>query len=124
MSIMFKRIRISGLKGTAIVNAMIDSGAETSVIDEKLAKKIGLVKEKLVQCETVNGSTFTGYSSSMLVRQELGNVSVNVVIVKNLKEKLILGADFLQEKNVILDFKKEIFQIKRPLKYKSKRLRL
>ena len=94
-------------KRTIRIEAFIDTGADTSIIKEKYANQAGLPKIR-------NSYVFFGgtirvpsIKSAMFVLVGKRETISPVEIVKNhvIDKNLILGQDFLQNKDVVIDYR-------------------
>lgn len=114
MGLIYKIIKVSGNKGSKEVKALFDSGASESFIRADLAKELSS------PTRLPNPKTFEmGRGTLKVARAMIGDVQLNgvalfatLLVVPNLTEELILGADFFQRwkirlnpenKEVILD---------------------
>jgi len=95
------------------VNALIDTGATTTYIRPDIAKTIGAEKMNKIRVELgekgkfMEGwETFFGINVRKISEGTKG-------IISNITEELVVGADFLQKRNVVLDFKTHKMKIKR-----------
>lgn len=100
-----QNLKIQGLKGEERVNALFDSGATTSYIKKSIAKKIGLANLGDIEFEVANGQIMQGYLSSILVYIKNRFAETQVIVSPKLSEQLILGQNFMQQNDIILNFK-------------------
>jgi hypothetical protein len=100
------------------VNALFDSGASHCYLNKKFEGKIPLPNLGSVKLNNSDGKSSIGYNSiiSVSIRGKLGYIGVTVC---ELGEDLLLGQDFLQENNVILNFKKDKFILGKVHSYKK-----
>ena len=120
MGIIKQTVKLNGKS----VLALIDSGAETSFILESLAKKLGMKKGKRVKVYLGDGTRRYGYEVVGLITIDKQRLPIKLVAVKNLGgDKLVIGADFLQLMDYIIDFKGDKIKIKKQ-KYNYKGYRL
>ena len=94
--------------GTAVCNALIDTGATKSCISEKFYQQlptISLQKLKNVSVKLATGSNLTplGIISCSF---ELGNIRFhnNLIVCRNLTRPLILGRDFLLQHHITVHY--------------------
>ena len=105
MGLIYKTIKVSGNKGSKEVKALFDSGASESFIRADIAKEIAS------PTKLPNPKTFEmGRGSLKVTRAMIGDVQLNganlfatLLIVPNLTEELILGADFFQRWKIRLN---------------------
>jgi len=100
-------LKIRGMKDERRVNAIFDSGATTSYIRENVANKIGLVNLGDVEFELVTGKIEIGYLSSILVFIRNRYAETGVIVSPKLTDDLVLGQNFMQENDLILNFKRD-----------------
>ena len=94
------------------VNALIDTGATTTYIRPDIARKIGTEKLKKVKVTLADGKEIIGWETSFLI--EVYGISDGIKgTITNIDEPLIIGVDFLQRRNIILNFKTHKMKIKR-----------
>ena len=105
-----QNLKIIGLKGIMRVDAIFDSGATMSYIKQSIAEKIGLKDLGKVTYEMPNGKEEEGYMSSMIVVIRNRSAPTQIIISPTLKDDLILGQNFLQYNDIILNFKKDKFR--------------
>jgi len=106
------------------INALIDSGAETSFVNEKTAKRLKLKKGKKVNVYLGDETKRIGYESVGLIQFGKETFPIKLVIIKKLgKDNLIIGVDFLQYNKYKLDFKDDKIKVKKSrYNYKGYRL--
>ena len=100
-----KVIKVAGNKGSKEVKALFDSGASESFIRADIAKELSS------PTRLPNPKTFEmGRGTLKVTRAMLGDVQLNgatlfatLLVVPNLTEELILGADFFQRWKVRLN---------------------
>jgi len=115
---------VVGVKKSQRVLALMDSGASTSYIDIKFATKLGIPIYNNYHIITLgNGDKIRGYESyfPIIVRGRKKPISAIVIPVP---EKLVLGHDFMQDNDIILDFNKEKFKFSNKIPRINRRLRL
>lgn len=105
MGLIYKTIKVSGNKGSKEVKTLFDSGASESFIRADIAKELSS------PTRLPNPKTFEmGRGTIKVTRAMLGDVQLNgatlfatLLVVPNLTEELILGADFFQRWKVRLN---------------------
>ena len=95
------------------VKALLDSGADISVINEKLAKSLGLDKypHELRQYRGINNKVHFGkviYTGVVIDGREFG---CKFFILKH--KGVLIGNDLLQHSAINLDFKKHTAKVRR-----------
>ena len=98
MGLIYKTIKVSGNKGSKEVKVLFDSGASESFIRADIAKQLSS------PTRLPNPKQFEmGKGTLKVTRAMIGDVQLNgatlfatLLIVPNLTEELILGADFFQ----------------------------
>ena len=113
MGVMFRPIKIGSTDGvrqeTAV--ALIDTGCDETVIKESLAKRLGLKEYGDFRTVSASQHEMLGYYAEVDIRDlkdDVGGI-LNVGVSEipfNSDEGIeaILGVDFLQKNNVILNF--------------------
>ena len=91
------------------VNALFDSGADMSYIKLSLAKKINAPIYSKVKTRLGDGSELQGYLSQINVKIKNRIGLSDVIVVHKLDGDLILGQDWMQKNDIILNMKKEKF---------------
>ena len=85
--------------GTSVCNALIDTGATRSCINEKYYQNLSLMKIQFLQNISIRSATGSNLTPIGLVNCcfELGKTKFNndFTVRKNLTRPLILGRDFL-----------------------------
>ena len=92
------------------IKAIIDTGAETSFISLKLAKKISAPKYKKISTVLADGSVVGGYFSQINAKIQNRIGLVDVIVVENLDGELLLGQDWMQKNEVIIDMSTDKFK--------------
>ena len=88
---------------------MFDSGVTSSYIKKSIADKIKAPYYGKIDTLLGDGSVVTGHFSQINIK--IGNRIgiLNVIIVPNLDGELLIGQDFMQMNDIILNLKKEKF---------------
>ena len=106
MGLIYKDIVLKGDKGDRKFHALWDNGSSESFIRSDLAEKVGTILKLSTPREFEMGKGI------LLVKESTGIVDVEVegynlfwhfLVVLNLSEELIIGADFLQRWKIKLD---------------------
>ena len=105
MGLIYKTLKLSGNKGSKDVKALFDSGASESFIRADIAKELSS------PTRLPNPKSFEmGRGTLKVSRAMIGDVQVNgaslfatLLVVPNLTEELILGADFFQRWKIRLN---------------------
>jgi len=97
-------VTIQGMKGSARVNALLDSGAQVSILKYSIASKIELTATPYIKIIASDGDVELGYPLQLFVKIHNRLSKVNVIVIKKISDDLILGQDYLQMNHVILDF--------------------
>lgn len=98
MGLIYKIVTVAGNKSSKAVKALFDSGASESFIRADIAKQLASLTK------LPNPKTFEmGRGNLKVTRAMIGDVRLNgatlfvtLLVVPNLTEELILGADFFQ----------------------------
>lgn len=113
-----EKVEVIGMKKLEKVDALIDTGASTSYLRKDLADEIGaFVLPNKTLTKVGDGRLIEGFegSAGIVIRNcPLRLLSIN--IIKECTEKLVLGADFLQEHKANVDLENDKLIIKCPLK--------
>ena len=94
------------------INALIDTGASVTYIRPDIAKDIGTEKLRPIKIKVADGRIIKGWETSFII-QVRGMSEATIGIITNITDQVIIGVDFLQKRNVMLDFKKDKMKIKR-----------
>jgi transposase InsO family protein len=88
-----------------VIKATLDSGSDLSLISEEVIGN-SLVSETKVRILAADGNQIKiiGILKNKIVKINGTEIKVNLIVCKNLNRQCILGIDFLQNNNVILDF--------------------
>jgi len=107
------------------VNALLDSGASTSYIDINLAKNLGykIFKNRKHTITLGDGSTIVGYDVPIVIKVR-GRIKPLMTVAIPVPEKLVLGHDFMQNNDIIIDYTKEKFKFSKRIPKNIRRLRL
>jgi hypothetical protein len=96
------------------VKTLVDTGAETSVIDLKLALdlKLKIVKEKTCSLVGANGLPLN-VEGWTIVNLNAGKVELRqkLIVVKNLAADLILGSDWCRRNETVISYAKQAIYI-------------
>lgn len=99
-------LRVNGVR----VNALYDSGATGNYLSSRLAKRVRLYLEKNYSFEGIDGIKHTGRIAHISVDIMGREGSTRVVVTDILPNDgfdVILGQPFLQDNEVVLDYKKD-----------------
>src|SRR3954454_18919398 len=106
------KILVNGM----VVNAIIDSGASTSIVMKKLARKLGfeINKPSKLVIVTANGTKVRslGEISEFTLELKGREVDIPVQVLESSDEVLILGNDWLKRARAVLDWEKSILTVK------------
>ena len=105
MGLIYKAIKVSGNKGTKDVKALFDSGASESFIRADIAKELSSPSRLPNPKEFEMGRGTLKVSRAMIGDIQLDGATLftTLLIVRNLTEELILGADFFQRWKIRLN---------------------
>lgn len=107
MSVLYKDVLLRGKKGTIPVKALFDSGASISFVRKDIAEKVNDISDLGEIENLIMGDDTRATANKKVIA---GFIIDDCVLVSNFKvldkmsEEVIVGADMLQEKNIILDF--------------------
>jgi len=96
--------------GRRLVKGLIDTGSVTTIIKKRIAKQLGLKfgpTDRTVALYSANGSQMP-VLANVDISVSFSGLSIphTATVVKRLEHDLILGADFLSQNHVIIDYKK------------------
>jgi len=101
--------------GRKLVKGLIDTGSVTTIINEKIARQLGLKfgpTDRTVALYSANGSRMP-VTANVDITLYFSGLSIphTAKVVKRLEHDLILGADFLSQNHVIIDYKENMVSI-------------
>ncbi|RZN35445.1 MAG: retroviral-like aspartic protease [Methanophagales archaeon ANME-1-THS] len=106
MGLIYKEVVLKGDKGGGRFHALWDNGSSESFIRRDLAEEVGTILKLDVprEFEMGKGTLSVEESTGILSVQVEGyNLFWHFLVVPNLSEELIIGADFLQRWKIKLD---------------------
>lgn len=106
MGLIYKDLALKGEKGDRIFHALWDNGSSECFIRGDLAEKVTTISKLRIQKEFEMGKgTLPVRDSTPIVDIEVEgyNLFWHFLVVPNLSEELIIGADFLQRWKIKLD---------------------
>lgn len=93
---------------------LVDTGAERTVIARELAERLGLVEGEKLRLATIGGSaTVPSYRVAALQMSDLHLASVDAPAFfgRHIGAAGLIGVDMLEERRVLIDFRKESMQV-------------
>jgi predicted aspartyl protease len=107
------------------VDALLDSGASTSYIDINLAKKLGypIFENKKYKVTLGDGSEIYGYKVAIVIKIR-NRIKPIMAIAIPVPEKLVIGHDFMQDNDIIIDYQKEKIRFSNRMPKTNRRLRI
>ena len=115
MGLIYKEVVLRGDKGEGEFQALWDNGSSESFIRRDLAERVGTILrlDAPREFEMRKGNLSVSESTGVLsVEVEGFNLFWHFLVVPNLSEELIIGADFLQRWKIKLDPKRIIIDPK------------
>jgi predicted aspartyl protease len=106
LGIIHQSFKIWGMR-EARVNALIDTGAELSVIREDIARKIGASPLRPYKLIHSDGKVEKTVIIPIRIMQYNRMLDFQLAVSKRIDEQMIIGADFLQSYEGYIDMKKE-----------------
>lgn len=122
MGEIYQSVVLSGKKDIR-VKAFLDSGASTTYINDVLINKLGYTRVRKTVVELGNGQKIVGYLVPIIIKVKGREKPVTAVAIK-MPESLVLGHDFFQDNDVILDYSKDKFMFSKRIPSVNRRLRL
>ncbi len=105
VGLIYKRIWVIGQKGRRKVEALFDTGSSDSLLHERIARAIGdpegLPEPKTYAAVVGTMTAREGIFADILLRGK--RLTAGLMVVHDLSEDLILGADFFQRWHVRLE---------------------
>jgi len=115
------RAKLEGKKFSTFEDALIDTGAAFAVIPAEVADFLELgVWEKRPKVELVTASGLIKPSVRTLDRLEVGNVKIEnlPVVIHEIPDpapiKILLGMNFIERTNLLVNGKQKLFRIEDP----------
>lgn len=107
-----EKVRIIGKKGSGVYDAVIDTGADRTLISQKVADKIGPIVHSDFKIKTLysfDGHKIDSKEGSVLLSiKNCSELSADCRIVEKLEqEQIIIGHDFLQRNKAYIDMKND-----------------
>lgn len=92
------------------VNAIFDSGAEISFLNKRIADKINAPQYSQVSTILGDGRKTKGYLSQINVKIQNRVGLADVIIIEGLDGDLLIGQDWMQKNDIVLDMRDEKFR--------------
>lgn len=93
---------------------LVDTGAERTVIARELAERLGLTEGAKLRLATIGGSaTVPSYrvAALQMAKLHLASVEAPAFFGRHLGAAGLIGVDMLEERRILIDFRKETMQI-------------
>jgi predicted aspartyl protease len=93
---------------------LVDTGAERTVIARELAERLGLAEGAKLRLATIGGSaTVPSYriAALQMAKLHLASVEAPAFFGRHIGAAGLIGVDMLEERRVLIDFRKESMQI-------------
>jgi predicted aspartyl protease len=93
---------------------LVDTGAERTVIARELAQRLGLAEGAKLRLATIGGSaTVPSYrvAALQMANLHLASVEAPAFFGRHIGAAGLIGVDMLEERRVLIDFRKESMQI-------------
>ncbi len=105
MGLIYKNLKLQGHQGRRIVNTLFDTGASQCFVRKNIAQEIAALSKAPVEMrfETATGIMETDELIFAQVRINGHQLFGTFIVVPELSEELILGADFFQRWKITLD---------------------
>jgi len=106
MGLIYKDVSLKGDKGEGEFRALWDNGSSESFARRDLAEKVGTILKLSAprEFEMGKGTLLVAQSTGVLdIEVEGYNLFWHFLVVSDLSEELIIGADFLQRWKIKLD---------------------
>ena len=107
-------VYISGRVGKQQVNLLIDTGASRSLIDLDFLKMsvpdVIIIQEQKYTLKGISGGKIDnkGVVKALKILIENCEVSLDLIVIANLNEKVILGIDFIDKSKASLDYENHV----------------
>lgn len=93
---------------------LVDTGAERTVIARELAVRLGLVEGAKLRLATIGGSTTVPsyrVAALQMSKLHLASVEAPAFFGRHIGAAGLIGVDMLEERRILIDFRKETMQI-------------
>lgn len=93
---------------------LVDTGAERTVIARELAERLGLAEGAKLRLATIGGSTTVPsyrVAALQMAKLHLASVEAPAFFGRHLGAAGLIGVDMLEERRILIDFRKETMQI-------------
>ena len=93
---------------------LVDTGAERTVIARELAERLGLVEGEKLRMATIGGSAVVPsyrVAAVQMANLHLAAIDAPALLGRHLGAAGLIGVDMLEERRVLIDFRKESMEI-------------
>lgn len=93
---------------------LVDTGAERTVIARELAERLGLVEGAKLKLATIGGSSMVPsyrVAALQMSKLHLASVEAPAFFGRHIGAAGLIGVDMLEERRILIDFRKETMQV-------------
>ncbi len=122
MGLIYKQVLVKGNKGERTLRVLMDTGASNSVIRSDIAHKLGTPAPlaRTILAEFASGRGEVKEMVSLSLQLDGHEVVTTALLLENLTEELLIGAEFFQRYKILLDPEKEDIRFTDPEALKVK----
>jgi len=122
MGLIYKQVLVKGNKGERTLRVLMDTGASNSVIRSDIAHKLGTPAPlaRTILAEFASGRGEVKEMVSLSLQLDGHEVVTTALLLENLTEELLIGAEFFQRYKILLDPEKEDIRFTDPEALKIK----
>ena len=122
MGLIYKQVLVKGNKGERTLRVLMDTGASSTVIRADIAHKLGTPAPlaRTILAEFASGKGEVKEMVSLSLQIDGHEVVTPALLLENLSEELLIGAEFFQRYKVLLDPEREDIRFTDPEALKVK----
>lgn len=122
MGLIYKQVLVKGNKGERTLRVLMDTGASSTVIRADIAHNLGTPAPlaRTILAEFASGRGEVKEMVSLSLQIDGHEVVTPALLLENLSEELLIGAEFFQRYKVLLDPEREDIRFTDPEALKVK----
>jgi predicted aspartyl protease len=122
MDLIYKQVLVKGNKDERILRVLMDTGASSTVVRADIAHKLGTPAPlaRTILAEFASGRGEVREMVSLSLQIDGHEVVTTALLLDDLSEELLIGAEFFQRYKVVLDPEREDIRFTDPKALKVK----